>query len=224
MAGESRAECLQRFPMLANLDDEAGQRVLSSARHVTLRPGTRVFRHGDRCRNYLLLLSGTVRVQKSSESGREIMLYRLRPGQACVLTTSCLLAHERYPAEAIAESEVRAIVIAQERFQEGLARSDTFRKFVFAAYGQRIADLIVRVEEIAFQRIDVRLAGWLAERAAGACSIATTHQALAAELGTAREVVSRRLKGFERHGWVRLHRGRIELVAPDVLRQLAETG
>jgi CRP/FNR family transcriptional regulator len=210
------------FPELRGVDDPAWRSIRKSARLVTLPPGTRVFRDGDACGSYVLVLKGRVRVQKVSEGGREIVLYRVGAGQGCVLTTSCLLAGKNYPAEAVAETEVRAVVIPAREFDRGLAESPGFRHFVFSNYGRRLAELIMLVEDVAFGRVGERLAQSLLEHADGADSIAATHQTLAVELGTAREVVSRQLKEFERRGWVRLHRGRVDILDADALRALTE--
>jgi CRP/FNR family transcriptional regulator len=186
---------------------------------MTIPPGVTVYREGDACENFFLVLDGSVRVQKLSESGREIVLYRVEAGQSCVLTTTCLLAHERYAAEGITETEVRAVSIPLARFHEALARSPGFRDFVFTSYGVRISDLILLVEEVAFGRIDLRLAQLLLDQAKGEL-LEATHQQLAAELGTAREVISRQLKEFERRGWVQLGRGRIQVLDRDGLAAL----
>ncbi len=212
---------LEQFPDLACLTDAAGVAALAATRVVTLPAAASVFRSGDPCRAYMLVLAGSVRVQKIAENGREITLYRVQGGQSCVLTTSCLMANDHYPAEGITESEVTAAVIPFAAFHRGLAESPRFREFVFAAYGQRLADLILLVEEVAFGRLDRRLAQRLLELAEGG-ELRQTHQQLAADLGTAREVVSRQLKEFERAGLLRLHRGRIELLDPAALKRLGE--
>ncbi|MGE0079994.1 MAG: Crp/Fnr family transcriptional regulator [Thiohalomonadaceae bacterium] len=208
-----------RFPALAALDDPAWMELRNAARVLALPAGAVAFRAGDACENYLLVLDGSVRVQKLAENGREITLYRLEGGDACVLTTSCLLARERYPAEGVAETEVVAAVVPMATFLRALDQSPGFRRFVFTAYGERLSDLILLVEEVAFGRIDGRLAARLLELAGGADEVETTHQALAAELGTAREVVSRQLKDFERRGFVRLLRGRIQIVDGQSLKR-----
>lgn len=215
---------LEAFPALLSLDDPAWRGILAAAKIVSLPPGIVVFRHGDRCQNYFLVLEGAIRVQKASESGREIVLYRVEAGEGCVLTTSCLLANEYYPAEGITETEVSAVVLPADRFYEGIAKSPGFRDFVFATYGKRILDLILLVEEVAFGRIDIRLAQCLLVHAGRAHPIANTHQELATELGTAREVVSRQLKDFERRGWVKLHRGRIDILDPVSMHALVSKG
>ncbi len=212
---------LEHFSALRGLAGPVWQRLLRSARVATLPVGTMVFRDGAECRDYLLVLAGTVRVQKTSEDGHEIVLYRVRPGESCVLTTSCLLAGERYPAQAVTESEVHAVLVQVGVFRDALTATPGFREFVFAAYGQRIVDLILLVREVSFERIDARLARRLLEKAAGAAEVSTTHQALAAELGTAREVISRRLLALAQRGWVLTGRGRICLLDRDALARLA---
>jgi CRP/FNR family transcriptional regulator len=211
MKAETSTEWLRAFPALAAVTDPAWLRIAATAQLIRLPAGQAAFRPGDACENYVMVASGTIRVQKVAESGREIVLYRVEPGETCVLTTSCLLGGARYPAEGVTESEVEAAVLPIARFHEAVAASDGFRRFVFASLGERLSDLMVLVEAIAFGRVDARLAERLLALGGSNGQIATTHQSLAAELGTAREVVSRLLKEFERHGWLALTRGRIEL-------------
>jgi len=210
----------QHFPALATLDDAAWNAIRQAAPVVKIPAGTMVFRAGDACENYMLVLEGSVRVQKLAENGREITLYRVESGGSCVLTTSCLLAREHYPAEGITESDVVAAVIPLTLFEKGLDQSSGFRRFVFTTYAQRISHLILLVEEVAFGRIDGRLAQRLLELRDHNGVVEATHQALAAELGTAREVISRQLKEFERQGWIVLQRGRVEVRQPQPLRAL----
>lgn len=208
------------FPALAGLDSDARQVLRKAAQVVTVPAGTVVFQEGDACRNYLLVLDGSVRVQKVSEGGREIVLYRVDSGQSCVLTTSCLLTRSDYHAQGIAETEVRALTLSHSTFQDLLACSATFRQFVFSSYAVRLAELLMLIEEVAFGRIDMRLAQFLVERADKDGALKGTHQEFAVELGTAREVISRQLKDFERRGWLNLFRGRVEIKVPQALREL----
>ena len=216
-------EWLSHFPELSGLDDPVWQQVLDSARPVEIPAGTTVFRDGDGCQNYMFVMEGSVRVQKIAENGREIVLYRVNAGEACILTTSCLLSHQRYPAEGITETDVRAISIPVGKFDEGVAGSAGFRAFVFSSYGRRIADLILLVEDVAFGRMDIRLGQYLLDTADDDGNIEATHQAMAAELGTAREVVSRQLKEFERRGWVKLGRGFIKISDISALKHHLDT-
>jgi CRP/FNR family transcriptional regulator len=186
-------------------------RLLENAKIVKLDHDRFVFHAGDLCQAFLILLDGEVRVQLTSESGREVTLYRIGPGGSCILTTSCLLSNENYPAEAIAESDIEAMAIPVSSFQSTLEESQWFRRFVFDGFSTRLTSVIQKIEQIAFTAIDVRLAGVLLELdRKGVEKI--THQDIAVELGTAREVVSRHLKRFESEGWVRLGRGQVSLV------------
>lgn len=137
------------------------------------------------------------------------------------MTTACLLAFEDYSAQGIAECDLRAIAISRDLCDQLLAGSKQFRQFIFGAFTKRITDLFETVEEVAFQRIDVRLAQKLIELAAGNSMVYTTHQQLAVELGTAREVISRQLREFQRRNWILQARGSITLVDKQNLKQLA---
>jgi CRP/FNR family transcriptional regulator, anaerobic regulatory protein len=183
--------------------------------------GYEVFRRGDTCRNYLVVIDGSVRVQALSPGGREVTLYRVGSGQSCVITTSCLIGEEDYPAEGVTESATSALILSQGVFNELLSRSEAFRRFVFANQGQRLSDLIHRVEDVAFGRVDVRLARLLVGRKdSSAGRVFATHQQLASELGTAREVVSRQLKLFEKKGWITVRRGVVEIHNPAALEEI----
>lgn len=198
---------LEQFPGLKCLDPTSLKLLRDEAKVASIPAGTVLFHGGDLGRNYLLVLDGQVRVQKVAESGREIVLYRVEPGQSCVLTTACLLSDIPYGAEGVAESDIRAVVLPSGIFHRLLASSDIFRKFVFAAYSTRLSELLCLIEEVAFGRIDRRLASFLLDRGTASGGLKATHQDIAVELGTAREVVSRQLKDFERRGWVELSRG-----------------
>ena len=208
------------FPTLATLDLDSANALAASARLITIPAGTVLFQDGAECNSYVLVLEGSIRVQKVAENGREIVLYRVERGQSCVLTTNCLMAHCDYSAEGVTETEIKAMILPAATFRSLLGHSEIFRDFVFAAYASRIADLLMLIEEVAFGRIDSRLAGWLSGRA-GNGDIHATHHEIAIELGTAREVISRQLKEFERRKWVILHRGRVEIHAPQELAKLA---
>jgi len=202
---------LSKFPGLCDADGELRRALMEKGQIINAPAGTRVFQPGTECGQYLLLVDGTVRVQMVAENGREIVLYRVSGGETCVMTTACLLAHENYGAEGMAETDITAVAISNATFRSLLGASERFRDFVFSAYGERLADLMVLVEEVAFRRLDLRLADFLVKNQDGG-TIETTHQALAVELGSVREVVSRVLKEFERRGWVKLARGRIEVM------------
>ncbi|MBI5040389.1 MAG: Crp/Fnr family transcriptional regulator [Gammaproteobacteria bacterium] len=196
--------------------------VLARAQCLTLPAGLRVFMPEAPCQNYLLVADGRVRVQLLTASGREVVLYHVGAGESCVLTTACMLGAGRYPAEGITETAVTAYALSTLDFNQGLDNSPSFRRFVFGNLGQRLAEVIARMEEISFAPIDARLAGALLKLADAGGQLDITHQTLAVELGSAREVVSRHLKRFADNGWVQLGRGSIELVDRAALAELTQ--
>ena len=215
-----RDDWQERFPEL--VDDEGGASgILEEARVIEIPPGQVVFRAGALCENYLLVLSGSVRVQVLGEAGREALLYRVMPGQSCILTTCCMISNECYPAEGFSEGQVRALALSKTRFDEALDASPAFRRFVFANLGARIAEVISRMEEVTFRPVERRLAAYLVAPERGRDAIRATHQTIAVEVCTAREVVSRHLKRLESKGLVRLGRSAIEVLDPEGLRRLA---
>lgn len=212
---------ITRFPGLSSLAPREQQRLVSNSTVISVKKGTTIFGPGKIPDHLLLLLAGTVRVQQLSDKGREIVLYRVRAGESCVLTTACTLAYERYSAEGIAESDIQAAAVPLTVFNELVSQSAQFRHFIFSAYSRRIAELFHIIEDVAFQRIDVRLAEKLLNLAQGSDSVCITHQQLSAELGTAREVISRQLSEFQRRHWISQSRGVIELTDTSALQQLA---
>ncbi len=215
------ASWISSFPGLQKLDPAVSKALIEASKIVRLPTGTRIFGPGQAPQAYLLLLAGTVRVQQVSDTGREIVLYRVSAGESCALTTACLMGYEEYQAEGIAETDVEAVAIPRATFDDLIARSAEFRRFVFTAFSVRITNLFRVIEDVAFSRVDVRLAQRLLELAGPAGHIELTHQQLAAELGTAREVISRQLNEFQRRGWISTSRGAIDVANKDGLRQLA---
>lgn len=210
-----------KFPGLADLSPAVSDLLDTRSVSAALKKGAVIFGPGKPADNLLLLVSGTVRVQQLSEAGREIVLYRVHAGESCVLTTACLFAFEDYSAEGVAETDVEAILIPRDTFDALMAISKEFRAFVFEAYSKRITDLFMVIEEIAFKRMDIRVAQKLLELQDAQKTLYLTHQQMAVELGTAREVISRQLKEFERRGWLTLSRGVIELRDPAAIARLA---
>ncbi len=210
-----------RFPVLANLD-AAGQTILARAKKVHLPAEQVVFHQGDTCSHYIVVVEGTVKVLGRNAAGREIVLYRIEQQGSCVLTTSCLLAGNLYPAEGITETEVTAFLIPLLDFQQALAQSEALRRFIFDSYAERLARMITLVQEIAFERIEKRLARYLLEHVGAGFVLLRSHQEMADELGTAREVVSRQLKAFEQREWVALSRNQVLFLRKDALKQCAQ--
>ncbi|ACT49909.1 Crp/Fnr family transcriptional regulator [Methylovorus glucosotrophus] len=209
---------LVQFPALMALEPEARSLLLKHARVVEAPVGTIGYEEGTPCHAYVLRLAGQSRVFKLSSSGREILLYRVTGGETCVLTTTCLLGSSDYPASTIVEEPIRDILVPAAAFHEMMLESRVFRRFVMENYGALISDLIVLLDEVAFHSLDARLAKLLLEEPGD--QVRRTHQQLADELGTAREVVSRQLKRFEQKGWLALGRGKLELLDRAALERM----
>ena len=212
---------LQSFPPLLALEVNARDILTKSARIVEAPIGTVGYREGGACGAYVMRLAGQSRVYKMSSSGREILLYRVAAGETCVITTTCLLGHSNYPASTIVEEAIRDVIIPSSAFNQLMIDSAVFRTFVMTNYGALITDLIVLLDEVAFHGLDTRLAKLLLD--SGRVTISRTHQLMADELGTAREVVSRQLKRFEQKNWVALGRGRVEISNRTALEKLANS-
>ncbi|MCP5417791.1 MAG: Crp/Fnr family transcriptional regulator [Chromatiaceae bacterium] len=206
------------FPALAS-GDLPTRSLLEGARLIAMAAHQPVFHAGFPCENYMLLLEGSIRVQVIGEGGREALLYRVLPGQSCVLTTCCMLSGDDYPAEGFTESPVRALIVTRAAFDKALESAPAFRRFVFVNLGGRIADVIARMEEVAFRPVERRLANFLLSRADAAGNIQCTHQEIAVELGTAREVVSRHLKRLESSGCIELGRATVRVLSAEELQR-----
>lgn len=185
-------------PLLARLAGR-GQR-------VRFADGQQLFSPGAPCEGFVIVLSGSVRVDHVGSSGRSVVLYRIAPGETCVMTTTCLITGSAYSAWGHAEGAVEALVLPAATFQTLMAEDAGFRAMALGIFATRMGELVQVIDELLLHRVDLRLADWLAARGP---IVQATHQTIAGELGTAREVVSRILKDFERRGWIALSRGTI---------------
>lgn len=214
-----RSRLLQNYPMLGKLPAAELDGLLAQALPLSLPAGAVVFDESQACQGFPLILSGSLRVIKSAPSGRELQLYRVSPGESCILTSSCLLGNSRYQARGIAEQPLEMVLLPAPLFHQLLGRHDAFREYVFHLFSDRLTDLMHLVSAVAFQKLDQRLAALLIAKPS---PLYTTHQALADELGSAREMVSRLLKGFAEQGWVRLAREQIEVIDARALKRFAD--
>ena len=211
------ARIVERFPALEGVPPALAARLASETQVLRVPAGAVIFDANQPCRGFPLLLEGAVRVAMSAPSGREILLYRVEPGQGCILSGGCLLGHSDYAARGVAEGDVVLASLPPALFNELLLAHEPFRRFVFGMYGERLAEVMQLVEEVAFRRLDERLAQLLVHRGP---VIEATHQKLADELGSVREIVSRLLRSFEERGWVKLERERVTVTDPKGLAGL----
>ena len=213
----------QQTMAFTGIDTATSRDVLLQAKPVSVAAGSVLFQPGDPCTQFFILTSGSVRVHRLAPSGREMVLYHVRAGETCILTTLCLLSDEAYSANAIVEQDVTAWAVPSSRFNALMDSSAGFRRLVFTSYAQRVADLMQRIEQLSDVPVDVRLAACLLERADATGLAAATHQALATEIGTAREVVSRTLERLAHLGMLILSRGQIELTDRPKLETLSRS-
>ena len=209
------------FPTLADAPPRTLERIARAGVYRKVQAGTVMFSERSPCSGFPLILSGSIRVLQRYPNGRELQLYRVKPGESCLLSGSCLLGQTAYDASGIAETEVELLVVPPAEFNALVAEDETFRRHVVALFSERLAGLMQVVEAIAYQKLDQRLAALLVNRDAESGEIHATHQALADELGSVREIVSRLLRSFEDRGWVDLGRERIRVVDRAALAGLA---
>ena len=212
-----------RFNGTAALPMEVRERLNKSARVTQIKTGDQVFGPMNIPDSLFFLYEGRIRVSQTSDVGREIVLYRIEAGDSCVLTTACMLAEEAYNAEGIAETDVTVVALPKPAFDRLSSEEDAFRNFVFAAYSRRLIDLLRVVDDVAFGRIDVRLAERLLTLGDGLKEVRATHQDLASELGTAREVISRALNDFQKRDLIEQSRGLITFKDKAGLRAIANS-
>ncbi|MBD5802104.1 transcriptional activator FtrB [Azoarcus sp. Aa7] len=208
------------YPMIAALPEAARRRLLAAGRWARVPAGTLLFDDRQACEGFPFVVEGSVRVVKCAPNGRELPLYRVTPGETCIISSSCLLGHEDYNARGIAETDTVLLMLPKPEF-DALLAEPAFRSFVFHLFAERIADLMQLIEEVAFHRLDQRLAAQLLGKGR---LLHVTHQQLADELGSVREFVSRLLKGFAAQGLVKLSREQVEILDPAGLRRIASDG
>jgi CRP/FNR family transcriptional regulator len=218
-AAVDRQKLLDFYPALAGLPDTALARILSPGAAMHIPAGAEIFSERQPCRGFPLILEGRIKVVKLAASGRELVLYRVAPGGSCIITSSCLLGRTDYNARGIAETPLTLLAIPATDFAALLIEHPPFRDFVFHLFAERIAELMQLVEEVAFARLDQRLAKALLAKNGAVLGI--THQQLADELGSVREIVSRLLKGFAAQGLVALGREQVTLLDRDGLQKIA---
>ena len=211
---------VEGFPILQNIDSVARDILTESSKIDIKPPGTIIFSEGQPCQFFLLVLKGTSRVHVKSVDGNEIILYRIKGGEACGLTISSLLAGSPCQANALAETETVVVSVPRENFKRALSTCDQFSRLVFSSLDQNVNQIVSLVGDTRFRRLDKRLAQRLLVMHDGDGFIHATHDDIATELGSAREVISRQLKQFEKQGYIRLFRGRIHVVNGSGLKRM----
>jgi CRP/FNR family transcriptional regulator len=212
----------EQASFLAEIDPDA-RRALEALKPMHVPARTTLFRPGDAAQSFVILLSGRIGVYLTGRNGRELLLYSVTPGETCVQTTLGVLGGAAYSGEAVAESDLVAVMVPPAIFETLMADSVAFRHFVFRAFADRLGDLMFVLEQVAFVKVEERLAHALVERMNSEGIVELTHQELSVIIGTAREVVSRRLEALASKGLIENERGHIRLLQIDKLRHMAES-
>lgn len=219
MDGIIKDNLLALFPALRNVPADLWRRLDQEAAYIEAPAGTVLFESRGPCQAFPMLLSGSVRVAKAGANGRELQLYRVLPGESCIITSSCLLGNVAYPARGVVEHDLTAVVVPRALFTQLIEQHPPFRTVIFNLFGERLADLMQLVEEVAFHKLDQRLAALLLAKGE---TVNATHQSLADELGSVREMISRLLKSFQDQGLVTLRREQIQVLNAQALRGIAQ--
>jgi CRP/FNR family transcriptional regulator len=216
----------KHYPQLASITDPAWIEAIQHLEPVTVPGGTQAYVTGDECRNFLLLLSGNIRIFASGRGGREIVLYRIQPGEFCILSLVSFLQGSTFPANAVTENQVQALVMDRTIFNRAMKNSPALCDVMMMELSNRFLEVINRVQELAFEPLDLRLANLLCRRfrEANMTTITMTHSQLAQELGTTREVASRMLKDLERGNYINLSRGSVSLRDDDAIGRMYQLG
>ncbi len=202
---------VEAFPAFRDTSKTLLRDFLFAGHRQTVPEGTHIYREGDACSVIAFVFSGDIRVYKIGQTGREITLYEIGPGETCILNASCILSGQAYPANAVTLSDTGLFMVPSAEFRRLIAEHEKVRDFIFTLLSHRLTGVMELVEEVAFGHMDERLLDYLVEKSADN-RLETTHQKIANDLGTSREVVSRLLKDFERKGRVRLSRNAVTLL------------
>lgn len=209
------------LPVFREANSQLAREFQQAAFLAKIPAGRDVFLEGDRVDAIAILISGTVRVYKIGETGREITLYRFGYGESCILTANAILSQKSFPAIATVEQEAEAVMIPADTFRHWVKRYDPWREFVFELLSDRLSIVMAVVDEVVFQRMDRRVAVLLLDRSTNTHPLRITHQEIAAELGSSREVISRILEDFAQKGIVEVGRGTVEILDFDELSDRA---
>jgi CRP/FNR family transcriptional regulator len=218
ISNEQYKRIASALPLLQRADPQLIHEFQQVASFAKIPTGKDVFLEGDRVDGIALLISGVVRVYKIGETGRQITLYRFGNGQSCILTANAILSQKTFPAVATVEKDAEAVMIPADVFRKWVSKYDVWREFVFELLSQRLSSVLEIIDEVAFRRMDSRLAALLLTRSQNQNPLQMTHQEIAAELGSSREVISRLLEDFSEQGFVNAGRGEVEVLDAESLR------
>ena len=211
MSPVDKESFMNRFPIFRSAAEPVAEKIIGRSSHQKFQQNTYFYRDGDRCPGLPFFLEGEVRVYKTGGTGREITLYEIFPGETCILNAAAILGRRHYPADAVATRDGVLLYLPERVLHDLMARHQSMRTFIFSLFSRRFHEIIELVEEVTFGKLDLRLQDYLIEKAENN-QLVTTHQVIANDLGSSREVISRLLKDFERKGNIALSRNHIQLL------------
>ena len=210
------------FPFISDLDSGLRQEFKTACSLKSIAQGSQLAHSGAVCQFMTFVLEGCIKIFKLSPEGREITIFRVMPGDCCIMSAACILSGKPFSAMAVAEEQVTAIAVRGVAFGDFFSRSPVLRQYVMGMFANRFEAMSMLLEEVTFKRMDKRLAKFLIQKPPQE-KLETTHEAIAFELGTAREVVSRLLNDFQKKGYVRLFRGGLSIESREALLSLSES-
>ncbi|MDT8325141.1 MAG: Crp/Fnr family transcriptional regulator [Bacteroidota bacterium] len=211
------------IPLLADASDHIRRTFEKNAILQQIPAGTELSREGDACHHFPIVKSGMVRVYKLSRQGQEVTLYRIREGESCILTLTCLMKTAMFPAHAEVEEDSEIWLVPADIFRRWTVEEDFWRDYVIGYLSRTLNNVIGLVEDMLFRRLELRIIDAMLEQTTESNPVlAVTHQEIANEVGSAREVVSRHLKELEREGLLSLARGQVRLLDRGALKKRSE--
>lgn len=211
-------QIIEKFPDLKeSFSSSLSQEIINQSIVLKNKIGDQLFLEADPVQVFPLVLEGSIKVYKSDPNGKSVILYEVNPGEGCVLSTSSLLGQTLYPASGKVEANLVAVGIPKDLFYKMVDHSAAFRRYVFQIFSERLSHLLEMIEEVSFKKLDQRLAKYLLDKAP---EIRTTHQKIADDLGSSREIISRLLKRFEKEGYLNLEREKIVISSPNNMKSL----
>ncbi len=197
-------------PFFKNVSDEISTEFENNSIYQSFKKGTFLTMEGDPCNYFPIIKSGIIRVYKVGSSGQEITLYRINPGESCILTISCLLAKNDFPAIAVVENDSEVLLVTADKLREWIRKYDIWAEYIYNYLSKVLMNVLKIIENISFKKMDVRIVEYLLENYNKmGKSLTLTHQQIAHDIGTAREVVSRTLKDLESNKSISQSRGKI---------------
>ncbi|MGP8233213.1 MAG: Crp/Fnr family transcriptional regulator [Methylovirgula sp.] len=203
---------VERFPFLGTLAAKDFAQITEAVKFPVLEEGQIAYQQDWECPNFIMCIDGRTRVYKTTGTGREVLLYKVEGGGTCVLTTQCLLSNSKFPAESVAEARTELATLPKAVFHRFMAELPHFRDYVMGDYTSLLGLMFTFIDTVALATVEQRLARRILAEADATWTVAKTHQQLAADIGSVREIVSRHLGDWERKGWIKSNRGRIQVL------------